>query len=612
MTLSRSERFFLACLLAILTWFTWRGLTMHYSGDDMMNMYGAWQLNPSRLCKSVILFWVPIYRPVGSLVYRAFYEFVGFHPAPLNIFCWLLLAGNMVLAYGFFRTLLQHVPAAFAALGLTLVHPLFQDLYLSSGTMYDRFWFLFTTLGLTLYAQWRSSEKGLTVFRQILLGLLCILSMSSKESGVALPVLMGLYELIFYIGKERPLGAWFRTRGPVFAVLAVITLIDIRRVNRTPEIAMTPQYHASASLGLWLERVAAYFSILTVNHIAFTALAAAGVLLAMAALGLVLRNRAMLFGLAFFVVTLTPAALISMRPGYVLYVPEVGLALWAGAVFLVVTQALPRFRPVLTGVVVLAALAFFARNWPAPFDPKFAPEFRLTEQFERDYPKLPKGSRLLFVTDDFPQTGWDLLFNLRLMYHDSSLTVHRLAAPKDQGPPDPNALGEYDHVFTLAAGKYRELDRSDIARSVRENIFADMTLGRFMSIARKDHAAYIISGVMDGDNPDPSRWTAPSSRYRFDLYPAASEFHAKFWVPDFVSKTGARQLTVLVNDHAIGAFPLNHDGMNEIRFPVPASVLSRSGYTQVELKVDNPWKDAAGNAFGVIILNAGFDYATIK
>ena len=76
MTLSRTERFGLGLLLLIFTWFTWRGMTAFYSGDDMMNMYGAWMLNPWRLAKAQILFWMPVYRPLGAAIYRVFYAAV--------------------------------------------------------------------------------------------------------------------------------------------------------------------------------------------------------------------------------------------------------------------------------------------------------------------------------------------------------------------------------------------------------------------------------------------------------------------------------------------------------------------------------------------------------
>ncbi|HXJ44369.1 MAG TPA: hypothetical protein VNH18_34095, partial [Bryobacteraceae bacterium] len=239
-------------------------------------------------------------------------------------------------------------------------------------------------------------------------------------------------------------------------------------------------------------------------------------------------------------------------------------------------------------------------------------ELRLTEQFRRDYPTMRTGARLLFVTDDFPPLAWDLAFNLRLLYHDRNLVVHRMKAPPDQ-QPDPGNLKDYDHVFTLGAGKYQELDPTDVRESIRLNILADYAVGKFMDIARRDHAAYVISGLRDGDNSEPSRWTDPRLHLKFELSPVASDFYLKFWAPDFITKTGVRSVALFVNGHEIGTVPLNHEGMNEIRLPVPASAITPAGYTLVDMNTQNPWKDAAGIDYGIIILKAGFEYrATIK
>jgi hypothetical protein len=111
---------------------------------------------------------------------------------------------------------------------------------------------------------------------------------------------------------------------------------------------------------------------------------------------------------------------------------------------------------------------------------------------------------------------------------------------------------------------------------------------------------------MDGDSTDAGLWTTPEAKLKFDLYPAAAVFSAKFWVPDFVAKSGARTMHVLVNGKPIGDYPLNHDGMNEMSFPVPAALITKSGFTIVDMNVENPYKDAGGTAFGVVLLRAGF------
>jgi hypothetical protein len=598
--LPRLEKAGLAVLLAIFTWFTWRGLIMFFSGDDMMNMYSAWNLNPWRLGRSLLEIWLPIYRPLGAAVYRVFFAVFGFHPAPLYTFCWLLLVANVVLAWRFFRTILPAPFEALTALAIVLVHGSFQDLYISAGTVYDRLWFFFTVLGLTIYARMKQEPRWKSL---ALVCLMCILAMDSKESGIALPLLLAIYECLYGVRNRSRL----RRIAPLYCVLALLSAIFVfLRVHRTWELTANTAYAPHASLTLWLTRVSEYFGILAYHHLAFSNLATAAVLLVMAALAGLLRNRAMLFGWLFFVVTITPVALISSRPGYVLYVPDLGLGIWFAAVLWSITPA--RRMPVVSfAVVAAAALWFHVRNWTPFFDPRYSPELRLTEQFRRDYPRLPPGSKLLFVSDGFPGPAFDLLFNLRMMYRDRTILADRLQAPPDQRP-DPKHPRTYDHVFIEESGRYLELDPRDPAESQRLHILRDYSVGREMDMARRDYAAYVISGVMGGDSSDSARWTAPEAKLKFDVYPAPAVFSAKFWVPDFVAKTAARTLHVLVDGKTIADYPLNHDGMNEPSFPVPADAISRRGFTIVEMNVENPYKDADGAAFGVVLLRAGFAY----
>ena len=102
----------------------------------------------------------------------------------------------------------------------------------------------------------------------------------------------------------------------------------------------------------------------------------------MLATATLLRNRAMLFGLALFVVTITPVALISARPGYVLYVPDLGLGLFFAAALCAAARTVARRVPqaeMLVFLVVTAAITWFhQRNWPPPFNRQFSPELRLT------------------------------------------------------------------------------------------------------------------------------------------------------------------------------------------------------------------------------------------
>ena len=204
--------------------------------------------------------------------------------------------------------------------------------------------------------------------------------------------------------------------------------------------------------------------------------------------------------------------------------------------------------------------------------------------------------------------SWDLAFSLRLLYKDPSILVHRTGGPPDQ-QPDPLHPIEYDHVFAEESGHYSELDRRNIAESIRLHILRDYTVGREMDAGRRDFDAYVVSGVWDGDASNPSRWTTPKAKLKFDLYPAPAFFTAKFWVPDFVAKPEVRTLSILVNGTEVASLTLDKDGMNEIRIPVPARLITANGFTIVDMNVANPYKDPAGNAYGVVLLRAGFEPA---
>ena len=616
-------RLCLAALFAIFIYFTWRGVTMFYSGDDMMNTYEAWILPSLKLWKAQVLPWMPAYRPLGGAVYRIFYAVFGFHPIPLYYFCWLMLAGNVFAAWKFFRTLTPSVFEALTALSLTLVHGLFQDLYLSAGTVYDRLCFLFTVLAVIVYARARRTEGGLRAGRVALICLICMMAMNSKESGATVPAILFCYECVYCLPgawRESRLRQWAISIAPLYGLLgAIMAAFVFGRVHGTPDLAANPFYQTHVTLGTWLTRVAEYLSILLYREMTFTVASTAVTLVAMLALAVLLRNRAMVFGWLYFVLAITPVATIPSRPGYVLYVPDLGLGLYFAALMGLGVQRLfarqGERRPealsfaqvaIFSAVTVLVTWAH-ARHWPAPWQPHDSPEWRLTDKFRHDYPTLKPGAKILFAADYAPLNSYDLLFNLSLLYHDPTIEVRRMQGPADQRPVAGHPL-EFDHVITTGLDRYEELDNHNAEESIRLNILKDHWPGHRFDTARRDRIGYVVSGVLITDTGDTGWWTTRSAKFKFDVYPVDSTLALKFWVPDFVAIGAARNLQVLVNGEKIGAIALTHDGSNEVKLPVPARSISSSGFTILGLDVDNPYtKD--GQEFGVILLQASFDYA---
>jgi hypothetical protein len=528
------------------------------------------------------------------------------------------MAGNVIVGYRFFRTVLRTAAEALIALSLTVLHGCMRELWINAGTIYDQLEYTFTALGLVAYIRLRRERPDIPLPRALLVLFLCLLAMDAKESGIALPVLIAVYEGIFILPQTwRQKGAWLRAIAPFYSALTVLSLVFVfLRVSRTPELALNTAYQPHPALATWLTHMAEYLGMLTYGHVTFSQRTAAAVLVLMAIAALAARNRIMLFGWLFFVITITPVSLIISRPGYVLYVPDLGLGLYlaaavAGAIRFCLTRlgralSIPRAELAAFAILTVAITWFNFRNWPVPIDRR-NDTYRLSEQFRREYPQVPRGTRFLFVKDDFAKDGWNVLFNLRLMYHDNSIVVHRMEAFPDQRP-DPKHLNDHDYVFSVDSGRYYQLDKQNVAESIRLNIMRDFAVGRQMVIARRDYPAYVISGVNDGDPKDPGRWTQPQARLKFDVYPAPAIFTTKFWAPDFMTKSAVRTLNVLVNGNQIGSLRLSKDGMNEIGFPVPADAISSTGYTIVDMNVDNPWKEPSGERLGVILMEAGFNY----
>ena len=620
----RTTRREMACVLvlvAIFMCFTWRGLTMFFSGDDLMNMYKAWTTPARKIWKAQVLPWMPLYRPLGTAVYRVFYTIFGFHPLPLYIFSWLLLIGNVVAAWRFFRVLTPSVFVALLALSLTLVHALFEDLYLSAGTIYDRLCFLFTVLAVIVYARTRREGAGISAGRVALLCLICMTAINSKESGAAVAAILLCYECVYClpdVWQTRRVSRWIRSIAPFYCLMGfVLAAFVFGRVRGTQDLNGNPAYQPHSGVTLWLAHVAEYLNILVYRYVHFTATNAAIALTAMLLLAAILRNRAMLFGWLYFVMAITPVALISVRQGYVLYVPELGLGLYfATLTGLAATRIFPRNPDPVPESLSLAHVAFLAvvtaltvwlhaTHWPQPWRVSDSAGWRLTEKMVRDYPTLKPGAKVLFVDDYNSGNGYDSLFNLRLLYHDPQIQVARLRGPAIQQPDRSGPL-QFDYVLTTALGTYVELDIRNVEESIRLNILRDLAPGRHFDTTRADSVAYVVSGLQVTGQAD-GWWTERSGKLKFDVYPADSVLSLQFRVPDFVAAGQAGNLSAVVNGETVGSVPLIHDGVNNAAFPVPARVIGDSGFTVLELNVDKPYIKN-GQEFGVLIVQAGFDY----
>jgi hypothetical protein len=444
------------------------------------------------------------------------------------------------------------------------------------------------------------------------------MAMNSKESGAAVPAILFCYECIYFLPdawRENRVRRWIGSIAPLYCLMgAILAAFVIGRVLRTQDLIGNAAYQPHISFGFWLAHMTEYLDILLYYRVHFTAITTAFTLVAMLALAAALRNRAMLFGWFYFAIAITPVALISVRQGYVLYVPYPGLGLYFATLIGAATERVaPRnsefARATVFAIVTAAIICIHAAHWPAPWRVGDSPEWRLTEKMRRDYPALKPGAKILFV-DDYPAgNNYDTAFVLRLLYHDPLIEVFRLKGPAEQ-QPDRSHSAEFDHVFTTARDTYVELDRRNAEDSIRLNILKDYAPGRSFDTDRADAVGYVVSGVRTSGQRSGGWWTMRSAKLKFDVYPADSTLALKFFVPHMAAtgKTGtARNLSVLVDGDTVGTVALTHEGTNDLRFPVPARAINASGFTILELRVDDPYT-GSDQEFGVVLVRAGFDY----
>ncbi len=420
---------------------------MFFSGDDMMNMYKAWQTPVRELLVSLAAFWEPAYRPLGGAVYRFCYGVFGFHPRPLYVFSWAVLIANTRLLYILVARITRTAFHPLLTCVIASVHGMYLDLYYSAGTIYDHLSAFFCLLALNVWIGMRLRSGKSAALLSCAAVVLTIAGCDSKENAVALPLLLLAGELLL---APRSAGVRPRLRWlvPVALSTVVVAIFIAGRIAGTADLNSNPAYRPR--LSALLPNLGTYLGYVTYGALRGPGSVVA-ILLGMAIITAVLRSAPMIFGCIWFAATLLPAAMIMVRAGYILYLPMMGLGLWASDFLyrLLKRARIPnRFLPVASVLASALLCVWHFTHWPLDQDPRNSPEWITTRAFLERYPHMQPGAKLLFITDPFPRDAWDLYFNISLLYHDNTLIVDRLLSGMPiQRPGAVHHVAQYDHVF---------------------------------------------------------------------------------------------------------------------------------------------------------------------
>lgn len=625
---------FVACFFLF---FTWRGLIVYYTGDDMMNLYGYWTEPVSTLIKQNIFFWTTSYRPFGGVIYRIIFGIFGFNPYPEYVIYFAAMLTNLWLAYRLFARLAGSKEVAAVGILLWAFHGKFDYLYYNAGSLYDVFCFLFFSSALLIYLRARSQDRFLGVWGT--LGFLaCFLcALNSKEMAITLPVIVFLYELIFHPPDFRKLGAivrWCFREGRMALLGAVCVLIYLPAKLGASGLGKDIAYVPSYTLGRWLQDTGTFLADIVYRNDAnkplgvnpFGPIGIALFYVACIGVALWLRSRVALFGFLFFAITVLPVSFIPARLGFVLYLPLAGLALYFAVCMVRFKEALGKLMGEGVGgtwggstvsaiglfvatAVVMGAIDY--QHWPKAPDPQSSRQKHTIAELSRFYPKLPHGTKLLFVDSEIDDS-WDLVFLLRNYYRDTDLFINQINGPKEGRIPL-DKLPHFDHIFDYERGHYVELDNTDTVASVKlhlvKRINPDYSFGETMTVGRPGAAQYAVSGVLIGDEKSQGFWTLDKAELQFKLSSVNDHvFRERYFLPrETLNVTGPLMVDFYVNNHHLDQAHFAKDGIVIYEHEVPQEWLTTKELTKVKMVIHNPYVAPQNGAhLGVVLMSAGF------
>ncbi|MBI1896508.1 MAG: hypothetical protein HYS04_08225, partial [Acidobacteria bacterium] len=228
------------------------------------------------------------------------------------------------------RRTLAYTVALLASLAICY-HPALALLYRNTGYCYDVFCFFFYYSALAYYLRIRNRGRLPTWKQTASLLTLLVLALDSKEMAVTLPVILAIYELLFWPpARARELPRWLSREGRT-AVLGslVVAAFVIGRVYATPYgLAHQGAYHPDFTVQTWAANwwfwLAAMLDEPSTGEILVVLLTLVVAVLAGP------WRKVLVFGLLLAIVGALPVSFIPTRDLSSIYVALLGLAVVAG------------------------------------------------------------------------------------------------------------------------------------------------------------------------------------------------------------------------------------------------------------------------------------------
>jgi hypothetical protein len=404
---------------AVVAWFlalAGEGVGAWFTPDDLMNLralHGLWDRPGWSIVLGLFNPFSADYRPLGGIFYRLFWELFGLNPLPYRLFCHALLITCLMLVYLLLRRYVDSIPAAVAGILACAYWPEMVDLYFNSGAIYD-----LLAANFFLLALWRAPTAPwweISVYTW--------LALQSKEMAATLPAaLAGLYWLL-----ERRI-RW----APLISCSLVTAVVLLPKLLAGRGLISNDLYRPRLDLQFILEQYAKYhhdfLNLDTSMQTGWMVFMWFVVLL----LATTLRDRRMIYGGLFWLITLIPVAVIPARSAFVLLLPLTGLGLYFGALLSRCGSLRWQY-----GILFALALPLTVWHWQGRLS-RHEAMWRQSEtlrglslQLRHQSPPSSPGAHFHFSRDPFAPGDWTLSFLVQLTYRDPSIVVERA---KDRPP----------------------------------------------------------------------------------------------------------------------------------------------------------------------------------
>jgi hypothetical protein len=452
----------IAAALAVAVFFissSWRAVNVHFSSDEMMNIYWYWEPGVWKVTWANILFWHRIIRPMGGVYYLPLFHLFGLNPWPYTVVRLVLLILVSLLLLRLAKRLTGSLSAATFAVMVVTYHPELVSLTHNGSFIYDILCAGFYFGALLYYLRCRDWSRSLTLRQTSTFLLLYICGLDSKEMAVSLPVIVCAYEAldasratrhITTIAKRFAVHVW-----PLAAAVVVTYAFITLKTYGPGGLAEIEVYRPVLTWTRFAESSQRFL-----NTIFCTTLFRTWSVLAVWALllyaGLRKHSRGLLLLLVWVVATPLPLNFIPPHGSGCIYIPLAGWGIIVAAACECIARRIAR-EPFFawlperaTVVCLLAAALWYYTSVTAPRHYAHAlaclhngeKTWNVIEQFRALPFRPPHGSRIAFINDPFPE-GWDTLFIAKLWWEDRTLQV----SLQNQQHLPASELARMDYLF---------------------------------------------------------------------------------------------------------------------------------------------------------------------